>query len=81
MEAGMNSVIKIVTDGQLIRTFTSYELERELYERNLSYEEFYRAIVEDFKHKQVYENVNFESDMYINMKKLSQPSKLFKSQR
>lgn len=81
MEAGMSPVIKIITDGQLIRTFTSYELEKELYERNVSFEELYSAVVEEYKNKAAYENVNYDSNMYINTKRMNQPSLLYKKER
>lgn len=64
MEAQNLDYVEITIDGHLIKTFSLNELERELYERNMTFEEFYQTVVNDYKHR--YENIDYASTMYFN---------------
>lgn len=76
----MEQLIEITVEGQLIKAFTPTELERELYERNITYEELCKELIDRY-HVEQYENIDFESKMFINKKRMPKPLPFWKESK
>lgn len=69
MENNKYNKVDIKVDEQVIKTYELTELEGELYQRNISFDELYQELVAKY-YSDYCENMNFESTMFLNKKRI-----------
>lgn len=63
------SKVDIKVDEHVIKTYELTELEGELYQRNISFDELYQELVAKY-YSDYCENMNYESTMFLNKRRV-----------